>query len=293
MTAARKIIRVFVRRTAATPDDPLAYVGGPTFDAEADEIHVSAVFTWDLPEADRLAKEWERVAPVKIGGPATGMRGEEFTPGLYMKRGYTITSRGCPNRCWFCSVWKRDGTIRELPIVPGWRLNDDNLLACSEPHIRAVFAMLQAKRAAGHKIEIVGGLEAARLQPYHVDLLAALKPYQVFFAYDGPEDLEPLRAAGKMLVEAGLKSCLRAYLLCMFPGDTVSAAERRMVECYEAGFLPFAMIWKNGRGETATPISRRLHRRWFNTGNIRLIAKGLGPRMTRQDPNQTVAFIAS
>lgn len=46
-----RLIRVFPRRTKATPDDDLAYTGPPDFFAEADEVHVSvtSVFgrRWD------------------------------------------------------------------------------------------------------------------------------------------------------------------------------------------------------------------------------------------------------
>lgn len=75
-----RLIRVFPRRTAATPTDDMVYVGDPPlFWPEADEVHVSVTFTWDLPEAERLAKAWAVTGlPVKIGGPATGMRGEAF-----------------------------------------------------------------------------------------------------------------------------------------------------------------------------------------------------------------------
>ena len=109
------------------------------------------------------------------------MRGEEFTPGLYLKHGYTITSRGCPNKCWFCSVWKRDGNIRELAIKDGWNVQDDNLLACSEGHIRAVFEMLKRQK---RRAELTGGLEALRLRRWHVDLMKDAKIKQAFFAYD-------------------------------------------------------------------------------------------------------------
>ncbi|MFH1602376.1 MAG: hypothetical protein ABIH03_00530 [Pseudomonadota bacterium] len=138
----KRIVRVFPRRTRATPNDDLAYVGQPDFFAEADEVHISVAWTWDIPRAERLAKNWERVAPVRFGGPAFGKPSGDFVPGMYIKPGYVITSRGCPNRCWFCSVWKREGTPRELPITDGWNILDDNLLACSEAHVRAVFAML-------------------------------------------------------------------------------------------------------------------------------------------------------
>lgn len=142
-----KIARVFPRRTKASPVDALAFYDEPgLFPVEADQVHVSVTFTYDIPRAERLAKAWERVAQVTMGGPAMGAAGGDFTPGMYLKPGYVITSRGCPNWCWFCSVPKREGDIRELPITEGYNVLDDNLLACSEEHIRKVFAMLKRQR---------------------------------------------------------------------------------------------------------------------------------------------------
>lgn len=46
---SKKIIRVFPRRTNATPIDDLAYIGRPDMFAEADEVHISVSFSWDLP----------------------------------------------------------------------------------------------------------------------------------------------------------------------------------------------------------------------------------------------------
>ena len=123
----RKIARVFPRRTNASPKDALAFFDVPgMFPVEVDEVHISVAFTWDIPRAERLAKTWEKMAPVKLGGPALGAAGEDFTPGMYLKPGYVITSRGCPNRCWFCSVPKREGSLRELPITEGNNVLDDN-----------------------------------------------------------------------------------------------------------------------------------------------------------------------
>lgn len=110
------ILRVFPRKTKATPIDPFAFVGNPGFshllfpkETIIEEIHVSVTFTWDIEFAEKLAYQLEMVAPVKIGGPAVGTKGEQFEPGMYLKKGYTITSRGCPNKCWFCNVWRREG----------------------------------------------------------------------------------------------------------------------------------------------------------------------------------------
>ena len=126
-----KIARVFPRRTKATPDDPLAFTGPPPRGGllDIEEVHVSVAFTYDMEKACQLAEQWMKLGvPVHMGGPAFNMPGGDFVPGMYLKKGYVITSRGCPNRCWFCSVPRREGgRLRELPITEGNIVLDDNL----------------------------------------------------------------------------------------------------------------------------------------------------------------------
>lgn len=240
-----QLLRVFPRKTKASPDDALAFFGPPPYFAEGDEVHIDVTFTADKLRAEWLAEQWKTVAPVKIGGVAFGDRGEEFIPGRYIKPGYIFTSRGCPRRCWFCSVWKRDPTPRMLPIIEGWNILDDNLLACPEDHVRQVFAMLQRQP---RRIEFTGGLEAAALQDYQVELLASLKPRpNCFFAYDPGDPFETLRSAARRLIAAGFTARshrLRCYVLIGYPKDTFDAATRRLESMLEVGFTPHAMLWQ-------------------------------------------------
>lgn len=240
-----RLIRVFPRITKATPQDELCYFGGPDLFADADEVHISVTFTYDIPKAEKLAIQWESIAPVKVGGVAYGDPGKEFIPGRYIKHGYTFTSRGCPRRCWFCSVWKRDPAPRLLPIVDGWNVLDDNLLACPESHVRSVFSMLSRQN---RRVEFTGGLEALSLQDYQVELLASLSPKPVcFFAYDPGDEFETLRSAASRLLEAGFTRAshnLRCYVLIGYPKDTIEDADKRLRSILSIGFTPMAMLWK-------------------------------------------------
>ena len=156
--------------------------------------------------------------------------------------------------------------IRELPITDGYNLLDDNLLACSDDHIRGVFAMLARQR---EPIEFTGGLEAARLKPWHVASMTKLRIKQMFFAYDTPDDLEPLQIAGVMFRESGLgitstgnqSHRLRCFVLCGYPRDTMTAAEIRMEETKNAGFTPMAMLWKDKTGKR-DPEWGKFQREW-------------------------------
>jgi len=271
-----RIIRIFPRKTKATPDDENVRINcGPCLLDECDEVHISVTFSWDMQCAENLAEQWKYVGRVKIGGPAAGTRGEEFVPGMYIKSGYVITSRGCPNKCWFCEVWKREGKVRELEINDGWNVLDDNLLACTEPHIRSVFNMLKRVKSSGHRIEFTGGLEAARLNQWHVDLLRDLKPKQVFFAYDTPDDLDPLFCAGKMLLDSGFtraSKTLRCYVLCGYPKDTFELAETRMRQSIDAGFVPMAMLFRDRTGNVDSEW-KKFQRMWARPAIIGAITK--------------------
>ncbi|MGF7099523.1 hypothetical protein M2141_001645 [Lachnospiraceae bacterium PH5-48] len=228
-----------------------------------DEVHVSVAFTYDLPEAERLAEAWQKTGiPVKLGGPAMNEPGGDFVPGRYVRPGYVITSRGCNNRCWFCAVPKREGyRLRELPITEGSNVLDDNLLACSESHIRAVFDMLSSQP---ERPIFTGGLEAKLLRPWHVELLREVKTKRLYCAYDTPDDYEPLVAAGKLLTAAGFTRESRkpnCYVLIGYPGDSFDKAEKRLRDTWAAGFAPYAMLYRNEAGETAADW-RKFQRLW-------------------------------
>jgi hypothetical protein len=247
--SAEKIIRVFPRRTNATPDDADVRIRTfPGFFDMADEVHISVAFTWDIPWAEFAAKQWEKVAPVKLGGPAFNEVGAEFVPGRYMKHGYVITSRGCNNHCWFCSVPKREGGLRELPITDGWIVTDDNLLACSESHINGVFEMLKRQP---HRPQFVGGLEAKLLTSDMAKRLKKLKPDSLYFAYDTPDDYDPIVQAGKHLTDAGFTKShvLLCYVPVGYPKDTFDGAEKRITDTVKAGFMPMAMLYRDKEGK--------------------------------------------
>jgi hypothetical protein len=265
-----RLIRVFPSKTRATPNDELTRFGPPGFFDEADEVHVSVTFTYDKPRAEHLAEQWKHVAPVKIGGVAYDDTSLEFIPGRYVRPGYTITSRGCPRRCWFCGVHKKWPTVNHLPIYDGWNVLDDNLLACNRKHFEAVMAMLRRQKSPTGRVEFSGGLEALSLQDYHVEAIAGLTPRpNCFFAYDPGDTFETLESASRRMIAAGFTAAshrLRTFVLIGYPKDTLALAEARLQQMIGIGFTPFAMLW---RPETPSqqkyapgPEWKRFQRAW-------------------------------
>ena len=271
------VIRVFPRKTKASPDDSLAYFGPPDLFAKADRIEISVAFTADKPKAEALAESWQRVAPVTIGGPAYEKTGQlypnEFIPGRYIKPGYVLTSRGCPRNCWFCNVPRLRPIAMPIPITDGWNVLDDNLLACPEDHVRAVFAMLSRQR---QRVTFTGGLEALSLQDYQVHLMASLKPRPAcFFAYDPGDAPETLESAARRMLAAGWTRAshrLRSYCLIGYPFDTFEKAESRLKWLLSIGFTPYAMLWQPDKPSAEkwrpTPEWHSFQRRWLRPAII-------------------------
>jgi hypothetical protein len=247
------LARVFPRRTKATPDDEYAFVGLPPDKLPEDitEIAISVAFSYDIGEAERLYERWSKIAPTFIGGPATGQRGEEFVPGKFLKKGYVITSRGCDSKkCWFCAIPVREGPVRELPVHFGNNVLDDNLMACSEAHIHEVFQMLEGQKKLGHRTFFTGGLEAAKIRMWHVELLKKLRTKEIFFGCDDDDKFHHLREAVKLFKEADYFShnTLRAYVLIGYRGDNFGDAERRLRRVKDLGVCPMAMLYRDFSG---------------------------------------------
>lgn len=237
------MIRVFPRKTKWTPTDELAFIGDPgLFRPPEMPVRISVTFTWDIREAERLFRAWSVYYPdVQLGGPAFDNPGEIFVPGQFVKPGIVFTSRGCSKDCDWCFVPKREGWIRELPIMPGWDVADNNLLACSRGHIEAVFDML---RQQPEPIKFSGGLDAEMIQSWHVDLIKTIRIKFAWFAADYPGALHNLERAADLMADFSREK-KRCYVLIGFNGETIPQAEKRLEAVYRLGFLPMAMLYRD------------------------------------------------
>lgn len=255
-------IRVFPRRTSLTPDDSYAFVGDPPlWRPEANEVHISVTFTWDIEEGRRLREAWAaHYSDVKIGGPAIAPPRDGFEPGMYIKHGVTFTSRGCPHHCPWCLVHRREGALKLLNIKPGWIIQDNNLLATPREHQEQVYAML---RSQPHKAVFAGGLETARIDDWVAEQLRRLRIDQIFLACDTEAALKPLElAVGKLSFLS--RRQLRCYVLVGFrEGETISEAEARLEAVWRIGCLPFAQLFQPPDCYVKYPSDwRDLTRRW-------------------------------
>jgi hypothetical protein len=268
MSSEPVIIRVFPRRTNATPADEMAFVGRPILTMPfADEVHVSVTFTWDRPQGELLARAWSRYYNVvRLGGPAYDDAGGEFVPGRYLASGYTITTRGCPNHCSFCFVPDREGPLRTLQIQPGRIILDNNLLAAPRWHIERVLDMLADQK--GERI-FSGGLEACRLEEWFVQAITAIRFRRLFLAYDRPCQARAVADAISLVRYYGHRhDKIGCYVLCGYPGDSLDHAGRRCQQVIDWGGTPYPMYWqpKGGTGRPAEEWRDFIGSRWCRPG---------------------------
>ena len=234
-------MRIFPKRTSYTPDDDLAFVGPPPFAElipEHDEVHVSCTFSWDMDACEDLAYQWEGATnkPVKLGGPAYHSPCDDFTPGMYVRKGIIFTSRGCNNNCPWCGVREIEGKLRELPITEGNVIQDNNFLQCSRQHKDKVFDMLRSQRG----IYFRGGLETALIDDHFIDGISSLRIAELWMACDTDAGLPVfLEKCAKLVAKGFTRHQLHCYSLI---GKDMEAEEERNRAIWRAGAMPFSQL---------------------------------------------------
>lgn len=271
---ASQILRVFPRQTSLTPGDEMAFVGyPPLWCPEADEVHISVAFTWDIDKAKMLARAWGQYYPVvRLGGPALASRANGFEAGLYVKPGVTFTSRGCNHHCRWCRVPTVEGQLRLLdPVQPGYIIQDNNFLQCGQHHRQKVYRMLQEQSKAAI---FSGGLDARLVTDEVAAELREVRIDQVFLAADTAGSLRPLEASVGRLQFLPRKK-LRCYVLIAFGGETMEEARRRLEAVWDIGCLPFAQLYQPGGEKRITyPDEWRILARKWNRPAIMKAGRG-------------------
>jgi hypothetical protein len=274
-----ELIRVFPDRNEWTPRDEWAFTGdlpleGMRPGTPDTPVMVSVTFTWWRRRAEQIAESWRtHYRNVRIGGPAYDDPGAEFVPGRFIKQGCTITTRGCPKKCGWCSVPKREGPLRLLPINPGHIVQDNNLLASSlkshlysereaRGHFDAVFEMLrQQKRACSFN----GGLDKHFLKPWHVAYFDSIPIDELWWAVDEEGDFRYITRVKELFAHVPMRK-MRCYTMIGYGDETLAEAERRIERVFNLGFMPFSQLYQPPDAKQPTKIYgadwKAVNRKW-------------------------------
>jgi hypothetical protein len=245
---------------------------------ERDAMNISVVFTWDLPEARKIADLY-RDRKVRIGGPAVELAKLELPgfflgchaeiggdyPGVLQRFNHlaTRTSVGCPRKCKFCSV-PRVAAMKSIemsgaPItaLADWPdlpvLADDNLLFTPAAHFDKVCDRLEKWGWC----DFNQGIDCRKLTDYHAERIARIKHPKVRMALDNPALFAVWDEAFEKLRRAGItKHNIHTYCICAdtsaekpatieMAWDVCRFVEKHKVKPYPMWFHPLNSLERN------------------------------------------------
>ncbi len=158
---------------------------------------------------------------------------------------YVFTTRGCPNKCAYCAVWRIEPNIW---INPKWKdhitdkpnvmISDNNLSSQPIKHIRSVCDyMVQTDK----HVVFDNGFDCKHITDELADILSGVKYTRsgMRLAFDRIEEDGIFQQAIMKLINAGVpKNALMAYVLFNFH-DRPKDADYRMRECIKLDVRPY------------------------------------------------------
>ena len=288
-----------------------------TLDTPYDEIYITSLFTYEAQITLETIKHYQQTFPearVIVGGifaslmpdyieqetgikPFTGYSKEldSLKPDYDLIKtdtkwddfSFVFTTRGCVNRCPYCSVprieketwvnpnWKNQVDFRRLHIS----IQDNNLTAQPIEHFKEVMHFC---RKFGLITTIESGLDCRLFNEDHLEAIRDVRfdKRGLRFAFDHMEQDGHLQKVLQMCAEAGIgKARILVYVLYNF-NDTPQEAEYRMREVLKYKFRPYPQeytplnkitrnphyIGKFWTAELAAAFRNFYHiPKWFNT----------------------------
>lgn len=165
-----------------------------------------------------------------------------------------FTTRGCPNKCGYCMVWRMESNT--TTIIPSWKKNivdidrkvclvsDNNFLNAPYEFIREVVQTLNE-----NKKEVIfnNGVDCKFIDKNKAPLLASLKYTRMGYrtAFDKMDQDGYYQKAMERVIKCGLKVKGNSYTYVLYNyNDTPQEAYYRGKECWKYGSCPYFMRYR-------------------------------------------------
>jgi hypothetical protein len=161
---------------------------------------------------------------------------------------FVFTTRGCPNRCPYCAVWRIEPETwineewkKQVDLSkPNIMISDNNLSAQPIEHIQDVLGF-----CIEHKLKVIldNGFDCKHVTEEMAPLLAKVRWHQngLRLAFDRIEEDGTFQNAVQTLLDGGVpKTSMMAYVLFNFH-DNFAGAYYRAKECLRLGVRPYPM----------------------------------------------------
>lgn len=187
-------------------------------------------------------------------------------PELTQNKAYGFLTRGCPNKCSFCCVWKKEGLVthKVADLNEWWKgqkeiiLLDANILACRQ-HLE----LLEQLAQSGALVDFTQGLDARFINEENLEILKRIKIKTMHFAFDFMKNerriVKGLKLAKETLGIDDRKAIV--YMLTNFD-TSIKDDVYRVKLIQSAGYLPDVRIYR----KNALPKRHILRdlQRWSN-----------------------------
>ena len=191
----------------------------------------------DLPVDNRLPREMDAMFP-------------DYT--IYPDCDYAIgyLTRGCPNKCRWCVVPKKEGQIRPYRE---WQeivrqdtdkliLMDNNILACEHG-----ISQLEGLIGSGYRIDLNQGMDARLVDDRVADILSQLDWIRfIRFSCDQHSQIDPIRKTIELLGRHGVRP-YRIFAYLLVTPDLEEASERVEALKRYKGINLYAQAERNAR----------------------------------------------
>jgi hypothetical protein len=249
-----------------------------SFDAlPHDLVCVTSLFTYEFSYVENVIRGitfCNPGIPILLGGPCATLLANKFSamPNVTVFSGYSkildltpadwkmnwmvdeewnkfsmlFTTRGCPNHCAYCAVWRIE---KERWINPRWKeqispskpyvmISDNNLSACPIEHIEDVIKTIISMKKG---VVFDNGFDCKHITPELAALLGGLRFVHsgMRMAFDRIEEDGIFQNAVKTLIKFGVSpSNIMEYCLFGFT-DKPQDAHYRMKECQSLKIRPY------------------------------------------------------
>lgn len=175
---------------------------------------------------------------------------------------YGFLTRGCPNRCSWCVVPRKEGAIRPHADIEEFLAGRKRAVLLDNNVLASAWGLAQIEKIVrlGVRVDFNQGLDVRRIarNPELAELLARVRWLRFLrMAYDSCAVQEDVHNAVKLLVKCGLSP--RKLFFYVLVRDDIGDALERIRELKALGCVPFAQPYRDFR---ATPNPRGKRGGW-------------------------------
>lgn len=181
---------------------------------------------------------------------------------------YGFLTRGCVNKCSFCIVPRKEGTIRKhadiTEFLDGRRsavLMDNNVIA-SDWGLQQIEKITSLRV----KVDFNQGIDCRLIaKDKNIAKLLSRVRWSKYLrmAYDSSSITEEVITAISYLKEAGIRPYKMFFYMLVKDGQ-IEDAEKRALKLRELGCVPFAMAYRDLDNNKPPSIEQRRFARWVN-----------------------------